>query len=154
VLRGRCEAAAEHFVDYWSGPGAWAALPPPRRQAIVTRMPKVNAEFGALCSFFRRDGDNLRLDLPVTLAEAVHGAKVKVPTAEGAVMLTVAPGTTSGKTLRLKEKGMSRKDGGRGDQLVTVQVDLPDADSAAGAELKRRLDGWHDDRNPRARLGV
>jgi len=104
--------------------------------------------------FFRRDGDNLRLDLPVTLAEAVHGAKVKVPTAEGAVMLTVAPGTTSGKTLRLKEKGMSRKDGGRGDQLVTVQVDLPDADSAAGAELKRRLDGWHDDRNPRARLGV
>jgi DnaJ-class molecular chaperone len=104
--------------------------------------------------FFRQDGDNLRLDLPISLAEAIHGAKVKVPTADGAVMLTVAPGSTSGKTLRLKEKGMSRKDGTRGDQLVTLQIDLPAADSAAMADLTRRLDGWADERNPRARLGV
>ncbi|MBC2664496.1 DnaJ domain-containing protein [Novosphingobium flavum] len=103
---------------------------------------------------FRQDGDNLRLDLPVTLAEAVNGAKVKVPTADGAVMLTVAPGSSSGRTLRLKEKGMSRKDGSRGDQLVTLQIDLPDLDGTAGAELIRRLDGWQDERNPRARLGV
>ncbi|RZJ94901.1 MAG: J domain-containing protein, partial [Novosphingobium sp.] len=65
-------------------------------------------------AFFKRDGDNLRLDLPISLDEAVGGAKVKVPTVDGAVMLTVAPGSSSGKTLRLKGKGMSRKDGSRG----------------------------------------
>jgi len=104
--------------------------------------------------FFKRDGDNLRLDLPVTLDEALGGAKVKVPTAEGAVMLNVAPGSSSGKTLRLKDKGLTRKDGSRGDQLVTLQVDLPSADSEAGAELAKRLGDWHDTRNPRAKLGV
>mgnify|MGYP001588199249 FL=1 len=104
--------------------------------------------------WFRRDGDNLRLDLPITLDEAVRGAKVKVPTAEGAVMLTVAPGTSSGKTLRLKEKGMTRKDGSRGDQLITIEVQLPDSGSEDAAELARRLDGWQDTRNPRSRIGV
>jgi DnaJ-class molecular chaperone len=99
--------------------------------------------------FFVRDGDNIRLDLPITLEEAVNGAKVKVPTADGAVMLTVAPGSSSGRTLRLKGKGFSRKDGERGDQLVTLQIDLPVDD----ADLKARLAGWHDTRNPRARLG-
>jgi DnaJ-class molecular chaperone len=101
-------------------------------------------------AFFRRDGDNLRVDLPITLDEAVNGAKVKVPTAEGAVMLTVAPGSSSGKTLRLKEKGFSRKDGTRGDQLVTLEIDLPPADD----DLKTRLEGWHDTRNPRSQLGI
>lgn len=100
--------------------------------------------------FFVRDGDNIRLDLPITLEEAVNGAKVKVPTADGAVMLTVAPGSSSGRTLRLKGKGFSRKDGERGDQLVTLQIDLP----ADDADLKARLAGWHDGRNPRARLGA
>ena len=100
--------------------------------------------------FFRRDGDNLRLDLPISLDEAVNGAQVKVPTAEGAVMLTMAPGTSSGKTLRLKGKGFSRKDGTRGDQLVTIEVQLPEGD----ADLAQRLSGWRDPRNLRARLGV
>jgi DnaJ-class molecular chaperone len=100
--------------------------------------------------WFRRDGDNLRLDLPVTLDEAVNGAKVKVPTADGAVMLTIAPGSSSGKVLRLKGKGMSRKDGTNGDQLVTLEIELPGDDE----ELKRRLEGWRDTRNPRGRLGV
>ena len=100
--------------------------------------------------FFRRDGDNLRLDLPISLDEAVNGAQVKVPTAEGAVMLTLAPGTSSGKTLRLKGKGFSRKDGTRGDQLVTIEVQLPEGD----ADLSQRLAGWRDSRNLRARLGV
>ena len=49
--------------------------------------------------FFERDGDNIRLDVPITLDEAVMGGRVKVPTVDGAVMLTVAPGTTGGKTL-------------------------------------------------------
>ncbi|MEN9682358.1 MAG: hypothetical protein RLZZ427_109 [Pseudomonadota bacterium] len=100
--------------------------------------------------FFKRDGDNIRIDLPITLDEAVHGGKVKVPTVDGAVMLTVAPGTSSGKTLRLKAKGFTRKDGTRGDQLIRIEVDLPDADE----DLARRLEGWRDSRNVRARFGV
>ena len=99
--------------------------------------------------FFRRDGDNLRLDLPISLDEAVGGGKVKVPTVEGAIMLTVAPGSSSGKTLRIKGKGMTRKDGSRGDQLVTLQIDLP----ANDADLTRRLEGWRDPRDLRGRLG-
>ena len=101
-------------------------------------------------AFFRRDGDNIRLDLPISLDEAVNGAKVKVPTVEGAVMLTLAPGSSSGKTLRLKGKGMSRKDGTRGDQLVTLEIALPEADD----DLARRLEGWRDERPLRAKLGV
>jgi DnaJ-class molecular chaperone len=101
-------------------------------------------------AFFRRDGDNLRLDLPISLDEAVNGAKVKVPTVEGAVMLNLAPGSSSGKTLRLKGKGMSRKDGTRGDQLVTLEVQLPEDT----ADLARRLEGWRDPRDLRGKLGV
>ncbi|MBA3054570.1 MAG: J domain-containing protein [Sphingomonadales bacterium] len=100
--------------------------------------------------FFRREGDNLRLDLPITLDEALNGAKVKVPTADGVVMLTVAPGSSSGRTLRLKERGMTRKDGTRGDQLVSLEIDLPPDDP----DLQKRLEGWRDTRNPRAKLGV
>ncbi|MFA9199715.1 MAG: DnaJ C-terminal domain-containing protein [Cypionkella sp.] len=100
--------------------------------------------------FFRREGDNVRLDLPITLAEAVNGGKVKGPTVDGPVMLTVKPGTTGGTVMRLGGKGFTGKDGKRGDQLVTLEIDLP----PDVAELARRLDGWADDRNPRARLGV
>jgi len=102
--------------------------------------------------FFRREGDDVRLDLPVTLVEAVEGGKVKVPTVEGAVMLSVPPGSTSGKVLRLKGRGFHRKGGERGDQLVTLIVDVP-ADDAA---LKAFVSGWEDERrrNPRAGLGV
>jgi DnaJ-class molecular chaperone len=100
--------------------------------------------------FFRREGDDVRLDLPVTLDEAIRGAKVKVPTADGAVMLTVAPGSGSGKVLRLKGKGFTKKGGGRGDQLVTLEIELPDNI----AQLAEKLDGWRDTRNVRAKLGV
>lgn len=100
--------------------------------------------------FFTRQGDDVRLDLPVTLDEAVRGAKVKVPTVDGPVMLTVAPGSGSGKVLRLKGKGFSKKGGGRGDQLVTLEIELPgDLD-----ELAKRLEGWSDPSDPRNRLGV
>lgn len=100
--------------------------------------------------FFTRDGDDVRLELPITLDEAVRGAKVKVPTVDGPVMLTVAPGSGSGKVLRLKGKGFSKKSGGRGDQLVTLEIELP----ADVTELARRLEGWSDSSNPRNRLGV
>ena len=101
-------------------------------------------------AWFRRDGDNLRLDLPISLDEAVKGAKLRVPTADGAVMLTLAAGTSSGKTLRIPGKGMSRKDGTRGDQLVTIEVQLPQGDE----DLAKRLEGWRDPRNLRSKFGV
>ncbi|WP_230483622.1 DnaJ C-terminal domain-containing protein [Sphingomonas sp. Leaf21] len=100
--------------------------------------------------FFTRDGDDVRLDLPISLTEAVLGGQVKVPTVERPVMLTVPKGTTSGKTLRLKGKGFHRKSGGRGDQLITLIVDLP----ADDAELQRFAAEWKDARNPRAAMGV
>lgn len=100
--------------------------------------------------FFTREGDDVRLDLPVTLDEAVNGAKVKVPTVDGPVMLTVTPGSGSGKVLRLKGKGFTKKGGGRGDQLVNLEIDLPDDIS----ELATRLEGWEDKRPVRRDLGV
>ncbi|AKH43384.1 DnaJ-class molecular chaperone [Altererythrobacter atlanticus] len=101
-------------------------------------------------SFYTRDGDDIRMELPVTLDEAVNGAKVKVPTVDGPVMMTISPGSGSGKVLRLKGKGFSRKDGNRGDQLVTLEIQLPDDLT----ELAGRLEGWKDDTNVRSRLGV
>ena len=100
--------------------------------------------------FFRREGNDIRLELPVTLKEAVLGAKVKVPTPEGPVMLTIPKGTTSGKVLRLKGRGFTAKDGKRGDQLVTVEVNVP----ADDADLQRFAEGWNGGGNPRASLGV
>jgi DnaJ-class molecular chaperone len=100
--------------------------------------------------FYTRDGNRIRLTLPITLNEAVLGAKVKVPTPEGPVILTIPKGTTSGKVLRLSGRGFTDKTGKRGDQLVTVDVDLPPAD----AELEEFAKRWKDDRNPRAALGV
>jgi DnaJ-class molecular chaperone len=102
--------------------------------------------------FFTRDGDDVRLDLPVSLSEAVLGASVKVPTVEGAVMLSVPKGTTSGKVFRLRGRGFTKKDGTRGDQLVTLMVDLP-ADDAALTEFVQNWPG-RDKGNPRANLGV
>jgi DnaJ-class molecular chaperone len=102
--------------------------------------------------FFTRDGDNIRLDLPVSLDEAVLGAKVKVPTVDGPVMVSIPKGASSGKTLRLKGKGFTGKTGVRGDQLVTLMIDIP----ADDAELARFVEGWSRKGagNPRAGLGV
>jgi DnaJ-class molecular chaperone len=100
--------------------------------------------------FFKKDGDTVRLDLPITLDEAVNGARVKVPTVEGAVMLTVAPNSSSGRTLRLKGRGFTRKDGTCGDQLVTLAIALPEAD----LDLAKRLEGWRDTRDLRGKFGV
>lgn len=107
--------------------------------------------------FFRRDGDNIRMDLPITLDEAVRGAKVKCPTVDGAVMLTITPGSSSGTVLRLAGKGWTKKNGKtvdgkteRGDQLVTIEIQLP-ADVKA---LEQRLDGWVDTARPREKFGL
>ena len=101
--------------------------------------------------FFRRDGANIRLDLPVAIDEAVLGGKVRVPTVDGPVMLSIPKGSSSGKVLRLKGKGFTGKNGQRGDQLVTLMVDVPDDPELAGF-----LEGWggRGKTNPRASLGV
>lgn len=99
---------------------------------------------------FRRDGSAVRLDLPITLDEALNGAKVKCPTVDGTVMLTIKPKTNGGTVMRLKGKGFSKKNGSRGDQLVTLEIALP----ADTSELAKRLEDWQDDSKPRAALGV
>ncbi|GEO00204.1 molecular chaperone DnaJ [Novosphingobium sediminis] len=100
--------------------------------------------------YFERDGDNILLEVPISLNEAVEGAKVRIPTVEGPVMMTVAPGSSSGKILRLKGRGFTRKNGERGDQLVTLLVDVP----AEDPDLKARLEGWSDSRDLRARFAI
>jgi DnaJ-class molecular chaperone len=101
--------------------------------------------------FFSRDGDDIRLDLPISIREAVLGGQVKVPTVDKPVMLTIPKGTSSGRTLRLKGKGWPKKGGERGDQLVTLQVVVP----ANDAELERFVADWAGaEGNPRAALGV
>jgi molecular chaperone DnaJ len=75
---------------------------------------------------FGRSGDNLTLKVPVTFPEAALGASVRVPTLGGApVTLKVPPGTANGRTFRIKGKGTPRRDGSRGDLLVTVEVAVP-----------------------------
>ncbi len=101
--------------------------------------------------YFVREGDDVRLDLPISLAEAVLGGPVKVPTVEKPVMLTVPKGASSGKVLRLKGKGFHKKAGGRGDQLVTLMIDIP-VNDAALAQFVESWDGTQG--NPRAAMGV
>jgi DnaJ-class molecular chaperone len=100
--------------------------------------------------YYVRDGDHIRLDLPISLKEALNGGKVKVPTVDGAVMLTVPAGTNSGATLRIKGRGFTGKTGERGDQLVSLMIHLP-SDTAERAKLSEMLS---DDGNVRAALGV
>jgi DnaJ-class molecular chaperone len=100
---------------------------------------------------FEREGANLRLNLPVTLYEAVLGGKARVPTLDGAVELAIPPGTSAGRTFRLKGKGMPSRSG-RGDLLATVQIVLPEK---ADAELEALMREWRDGRpyDPRKDMG-
>lgn len=100
--------------------------------------------------FYERDGDNVKLELPISLKEAVEGAKIKVPTVDGPVMLSIPAGSNSGKTLRLKNKGFHKKSSGRGDHLVTLMITLPEDD----AKLKEFVNGWDNEENPRSEMGV
>jgi DnaJ-class molecular chaperone len=90
-------------------------------------------------AFFRREGDDIHLDLPVTLTEAVLGAKVPVPTPSGAVTMTIPANSNSGRVLRLKGKGVPRAAGERGDTYVTLKVMLPEG---GDPELAKFLRDW------------
>lgn len=102
---------------------------------------------------FKRDGDDIRLDLPISLTEAVLGAKIDVPTPSRPVLATVPKGSNTGKVLRLKGKGVARRDGGRGDEYVTLKVVLPDS---VDPELRRFASEWAvgKQHNPRRAIGL
>jgi curved DNA-binding protein len=90
--------------------------------------------------FFRREGMDLHLDLPITPGEAYEGAKVKVPTPDGAVTLKVPAHTQGGQILRLKGKGVARKNAEPGDLYVHFQVQLPTAESDEVRDAVKALD--------------
>jgi len=102
---------------------------------------------------FGRSGDNLTMTLPVSFAEAALGGEVKVPTLNGApVTLKLAPGTANGRTLRVRGRGASRKDGTKGDLLVTVEVVVPDKLSGKAREAVEAFRDATASDDPRAGL--
>ena len=102
--------------------------------------------------FFKVEGRDLRLDLPITLYEAVLGAKVRAPTLTGAVEISIPQGASSGRVLRLRGKGLPSATGAAGDLMLTLRITLPAEADPALADLMRE---WRDARpyNPRENLG-
>ncbi|MDP3691832.1 DnaJ C-terminal domain-containing protein [Bradyrhizobium sp.] len=102
-------------------------------------------------AFFKIEGSDLRVELPVTLYEAVLGDKVRVPTLGGAVELSIPKNTSSGRTFRLKGKGLPKPGGGTGDLFVTTRIVLPDGNDS---ELESLMQKWRDGHkyNPRSDL--
>jgi curved DNA-binding protein len=82
---------------------------------------------------FRREGDDLHVDLPVTVNEAFFGAKIRVPTPDGSVTMTLAAGAQGGQSIRLRGKGVAKKGKEPGDLYVHVQIKLPSDQAAADA---------------------
>jgi DnaJ-class molecular chaperone len=103
--------------------------------------------------FYVRDGDDIRFDLPISLHEAVLGGKIRVPTPSGPVTVTLAPNSNTGKTLRLKGKGVPKRGGESGDAYVTLKIVLPDGPNA---DLATFVEGWEEGKihEPRTSMGV
>lgn len=103
-------------------------------------------------SFYKQDGDDVRYDVPISLSEAVLGGKIRVPTLDGAVNVTIPANSNTGKTLRLKGKGLHKPGGGHGDAYVTLQVMLP---QAPDPELTAFVEKWEAGRaqTPRKHMG-
>jgi DnaJ-class molecular chaperone len=101
---------------------------------------------------FEREGDNITLELPVSIGEAVLGAKVEVPTIDGRVTVAVPKGASTGQVLRLRGKGIKNsRSGTLGDQLITIKIVLP---QAIDGELERFMKDWNAKHayDPRARF--
>ena len=91
--------------------------------------------------FFERRGSDLYTKVPVTVSEATLGAKIEVPTIDGRSLVRIPPGTNSGSTLRLREKGMpSARNGSRGDQYVEIQVVVPKPTDERVRKLMKELE--------------
>ena len=108
----------------------------------------VNVQNGRYLS---REGDDLRLRLPVSALEAYRGGKVDVPTPWGELSIKLPPGSQSGQTLRLREKGVRVKDKALGDLLVTLEVKLP---AAGDEELLRVLERLQGQADPRSEVAL
>ena len=93
---------------------------------------------------FKRHNRNLELSLPISFGEAALGSKIDVPTPNGSVTLSIPAGSSSGKRLRLKGQGVQQRDGGAGDLIVTLQIQLPNELDEASKELAKQFD----ERNP------
>ncbi len=92
--------------------------------------------------YFTREEDNILIDLPITLYEAVLGGKVEVPTLTGRVTLTIPKGSSSGKNLRLRGKGIENKRTGKtGDQLISLKIVLPEETDTI---LENMMENWRD----------
>jgi DnaJ-class molecular chaperone len=89
--------------------------------------------------FYSLQGDDIHIELPVTISEAFLGARIKVPTPGGPVLVTVPKGSNTGTVLRLKGKGAARHGGGHGDELVKLKVVLP---AEPNPELESFLSSW------------
>jgi len=102
---------------------------------------------------FTRDGDDIRITVPVTPTEAALGAKIEVPTIDGRTQMKIPPGTQSGQKLRLRDKGVpsATKDGVRGDQIVEVKIVVPHVHDERSKELLRELAKLNP-QDPRAEL--
>ncbi len=139
VRFGDAALGATHHIELTSGKRLKVAIPPETRNGQILRlkgqgMPGMGggrdgdalvAIEVALDPVFRAEGDDVHVELAVTLAEAVLGARIEAPTVDGPVALTVPAGSNSGTLLRLKGKGLPRAGGGRGDQYVKLAVVLP-----------------------------
>jgi DnaJ-class molecular chaperone len=110
----------------------------------------VEVQVGGHRHFTRRD-DDILLDLPVSLPEAVLGGRIEVPTPAGAVMVTVPKGANTGTVLRLRGRGVPRGDGTRGDAYVTLRIMLPDKPDAA---LEAFVEGWAAGKAQKPRAGM
>ena len=88
---------------------------------------------------FIKKGDDLSADLDITIDEAVLGAKVQAPVTDGMVTITIPPGTSSGKRLRLRGKGAERPGGDRGDLYLTVRIVVPESVDGQAADLIREF---------------
>jgi len=91
--------------------------------------------------FFVRDGNDVRLELPITLYEAVLGAKIRVPTLEGTVEMKIPANSNSGKVLRLKGKGIAKSKASSGDLLISLRIMLPES---SDGELKKIMKSWEE----------
>jgi molecular chaperone DnaJ len=90
--------------------------------------------------FFERDGDNIQVKIPITVAEAGLGAKIEVPTIDGRAILKIPQGTQNGQKFRLREKGvLTAKRSTRGDQIVEVVLQAPKVQDERTKELLREL---------------
>jgi DnaJ-class molecular chaperone len=117
-------------LKHKGGPGAGRGEP---GDALIELKVQPHALFG-------RDGENITLEVPVSLSEAVLGARIEVPTIDGRVTVTVPKGASSGQVLRLRGKGIKNsRSGTLGDQLITLKIMLP---SNIDSELERFMNDW------------